>query len=50
MDINGQIQHRKKAGMKRYNHWFWHSRIMNCIAKKACEFDNWIWSKQYKKR
>ena len=50
MDINSQIQYWKKAGMKRYNHWFWHSRFMNYIARRACKIDSWIWDKQYGKR
>ena len=50
MDINSQVQYRKKASMKRYNHWFWHSHFMRYIAKRACKLDCWIWDKQYRKR
>ena len=52
MDINREIQYRKKANMNggRYNHWFWHSRFLNYIARRACKLDCWIWDKQYGKR
>ena len=33
----------------RYNHWFWNSLFMNCVARMFVNAGNYIWSKQYGK-
>ncbi len=33
----------------RYNHWFWNSSFMNCVARFIVNANNFIWSKQYGK-
>lgn len=33
----------------RYNHWFWNSWFMNCVARFIVNANNFVWSKQYGK-
>lgn len=33
----------------RYNHWFWNSSFMNCVARIVVNVNTYIWSKQYGK-
>jgi hypothetical protein len=32
---------------KRYNHWFWNSKFILCVARISGRFDSWLWGKQY---
>lgn len=35
--------------MKRYNHWFWNSWLVNRFASFAVWLNTYLWSKQYGK-
>lgn len=33
--------------MKRYNHWFWNSKILNKVAQNLSYLNSFIWHKMY---
>ena len=33
--------------MKRYNHWFWHSSIVDTVETYAIKLAEYIWNKKY---
>ena len=36
--------------MKRYNHWFWHSKFMLFLYKFEGKLSSWLWQKMWKEK
>jgi len=35
---------------KRYNHWFWNSKLMIKFSHAVTRFNDWLWRRMYGKK